>query len=227
MIELYEKIKNYDLEDVLKIEELQDRQFIALKNLSKNIDNPDLYLALIISNSLICYQLSWKWENYWEEFSDYFSNNNFDFDNLIDELSEFIKNSKNNKRFVDTKIKRLEKLRIFIQNFDNSWEFYYKNMVLLRDELAKIMNQKKDAKTITFAIKMFWYWARNIYKFVEYPREITIPVDSRLISLFEKYKWEYDDINLFYRDLSEKTNISPLHFDALVWINYDKLINNN
>jgi len=30
-------------------------------------------------------------------------------------------------------------------------------MELLRDELAKTMKQKKDAKTIVFAVKMFSY----------------------------------------------------------------------
>jgi N-glycosylase/DNA lyase len=30
-------------------------------------------------------------------------------------------------------------------------------MIVLRDELAKIMKQKIDAKTIVFAVKMFGY----------------------------------------------------------------------
>jgi N-glycosylase/DNA lyase len=30
-------------------------------------------------------------------------------------------------------------------------------MLILRDELAKSMKQKKDAKTIVFAVKMFSY----------------------------------------------------------------------
>jgi N-glycosylase/DNA lyase len=57
MQELYDKLKNYSLDDVLKLEET-DRQFIALKSLEKNIENKDLYLSLIILNSIICYQLS-------------------------------------------------------------------------------------------------------------------------------------------------------------------------
>jgi N-glycosylase/DNA lyase len=57
MQELYDKLKNYSLDDVLKLEET-DRQFIALKNLEKNIENKELYLSLIILNSIICYQLS-------------------------------------------------------------------------------------------------------------------------------------------------------------------------
>jgi N-glycosylase/DNA lyase len=57
MEKLYEKLKNYTLEDALKFEE-SDRQFKALKRLEKHFVNKEEFLALIISNALICYQLS-------------------------------------------------------------------------------------------------------------------------------------------------------------------------
>jgi N-glycosylase/DNA lyase len=57
MKKLFEKLKKYSISDAIKIEE-SDRQFIALNNLYQNIQNKDFYLPLIISNSLICYQLS-------------------------------------------------------------------------------------------------------------------------------------------------------------------------
>ena len=225
MDKLYEELKKFTFDDVLIFEE-NDRQFIALQKLFKNFwkDNIAQYLLLIICNSLICYQLSWKWENYWEEFSDYFSNKNIEDENIIDELSKFMINSKNNKRFIDTKIKRLNKLNIFINIFQWKEEYYYTNMLELRNDLAKIMNQNHDSKTIVFAVKMFGYWARNIYKFEKYPENIGIPIDSRLTKLFEIYKWEYDNIDNFYLDLSNKLNISPLHLDGIVWNLYDKLI---
>jgi DNA-(apurinic or apyrimidinic site) lyase len=91
--------------------------------------------------------------------------------------------------------------------------------------LAKTMKQKRDAKTIVFAVKMFNYWARNMFnKIVYFPKNITIPVDSRLTNLFERYKWEYIDINKFYLDLSKKLKIPELHLDAIVWVNYNDLI---
>ena len=230
MEELYSKLSKYTLKDALNFES-NDRQFIALKKLEKNISDKELYFLLTILNSIICYQLSWKGEDYWEEFSEYFSNIELNKTNLISNLWIFISNSKNNKRFVDTKIKRLNKLSDFILDFYWKSEYFYENMIELRDILSKIMNQKKDAKTIVFAIKMFWYSARNIYDFVEYPFEISIPIDSRLTALFEKYRgdpwsynWDYDDIKKFYFDLSKKLNISQLHLDALVWVNYDILI---
>jgi DNA-(apurinic or apyrimidinic site) lyase len=72
-------------------------------------------------------------------------------------LSDFIKQSKNNKRFVDVKSNRLEKLKPFLEQFILNPEYYYDNMEDLRDILAKTMKQKYDAKTIVFAIKMFSY----------------------------------------------------------------------
>lgn len=220
---LYYKLSNYKLKDALELES-KDRQFLALKKLWKELLDKELFLALTIANSIICYQLSWKGEDYWEEFSEYFSIIEINKANMLDELAAFIAQSKNNKRFIDTKQKRLEKLRPFIEHFFWKSRFYYENMVVLRDKLAKTMKQKKYAKTIVFSVKMFWYSARNIFDFIEFPWWISIPVDSRLTNLFEIYKWDYEDINLFYSDLSEKLVISPLHLDWIVWNLYDDLI---
>ena len=232
MQELYNKLKKYSISDSIKIEE-SDRQYIALKKMSEEIKHKELYLSLILANSIICYQLSWKWEDYWEEFGEYFS----DFthfiwgwyawkaEGVISWLAKFIKQSKNNKRFIVTKIKRLEKIKPFLDIFIKKEEYYYDNMEILRGQLAKTMKQKLDAKTIVFSVKMFSYWARNIFnKLVYFPEDINVPIDSRLINLFEKYKWDYTNIDKFYSDLSKKLKIPELHLDAIVWVNYDNLI---
>jgi N-glycosylase/DNA lyase len=60
---LYNKLKHYTTKDAEKIEET-DRQFLALQKLYQNLvplvegEQGELYLVLIISNALICYQLS-------------------------------------------------------------------------------------------------------------------------------------------------------------------------
>lgn len=254
---LYNKLKYYTIQDAIAFEEA-DRQFIALKNLwdhpqsllTKKGSRANLYLALIVANALICYQLSSTWENYWEEFSEYFSRNSF-WENIVLALTEFIKQSKWNKRFVETKIKRLEKLRPFLECFIGKEEYYYENMTELRDSLAEVMNQKNNAKTIVFAVKMFSYGARNVFeKIVYFPNEICVPVDSRLTRIFEKYSphpnsllrsnfedsragtpvsvipsnergQEQNKINKFYFDLSQKLGIPELHLDAILWNNND------
>lgn len=225
MQELLEKLKNISLNEAIKIEE-SDLQFFALKKLFENIKSKDIYLALILSNAIICYQLSSSWEKYWEEFSEYFSKNEVLKNDLIKKLWIFITNSKWNKRFVETKIKRLEKLKPFLDEFIWNEKFFYENMEKLCEKLAKTMNQKTTDKTIVFAVKMFSYWARNYFdKFIEFPFSISIPIDSRLTNLYETYNEDKDlKIDTFYDILSQKTNISPLHLDAVLWVNYDKLI---
>ncbi len=230
MDNLYNKLNKYCINDAIKFEET-DRQFLALKNLFKNkkIDNEN-YLFLIIINSLVCYQLSWKWEDYWEEFSESIKKEKLN--NFIDIyifFENFLPKSKNNKRFIETKLKRLKKLENFYLKFLWKIDFFYKNMDKLVLDLSKIMNQKQDAKTIVFAVKMFSYWARNVFEYLEYfPKNIMIPIDSRLENLYKKYE-NIENINTkkikdFYIKLSKQLKIPLLHLDAILWLNYDELM---
>lgn len=246
MKELYKNLKNYTLQDALDIEK-QDLQYKSLEKLYKNIQNKEIFLSLILANSIVCYQLSSTWEKYWEEFSNYFSsvipakagiyknvNSNLinsgsspEWQNItVDEIINFLPNSKWNKRFVETKINRLKKLEPFLVKLNENINFYTKNLVKLRDDLATTMNQKKDAKTIVFAIKMllYWYTIVNDWKSTLCPFEIEIPIDSRLTQLFEKYKEDYTDIKVFYSDLSKKLQIPEIHLDAILWVNFEKLM---
>lgn len=220
---LYEKLKKYWVKDALEIEK-KDRQFLAIKKLWENFYDKNIFLALVIWNALVCYQLSWKWESYWEEFSNYFLDKKIKLNDVIRELQIFISNSKNNKRFTETKIARLNKLENFMKDFSEKWEYYFENLEELRDTLAKIMNQKIDAKTIVFAIKMFYYGAIVVFYEKTCSPNIFIPIDSRLTNLYEKYKEWDTKIKDFYFELSKKLNIPMLHLDAILWVNYDELI---
>ncbi len=226
MEKLFEKLKNITIKQAQKIEE-SDLQFFALKKLYENIKNNNFYLALIISNAIICYQLSSSWEAYWEEFSKYFGENKINSkDEIIKKLAEFIKNSKWNKRFVETKIKRLEKLKPFLEKFIWNEKYYYLNMEKLQIELSKTMNQKPSDKTIVFGVKMFYYWARIVFnKIIKFPSQISIPIDSRLTKLYEIHNEDKNlKIDEFYDILAKKLNIPPLHLDAVLWVNYKRLV---
>ena len=128
------------------------------------------------------------------------------------------------------KLKRIGK---FLKSPDSikrvrTWyKSYYQNMHLLAEDLAKIMSQKKDAKTIVFAVKMFSYWARNVFWYIEYfPFDLMIPVDSRLENLYKKYvkqNFTKKEIKQYYLDLAKKLNIPPLHLDAILWVNYEEI----
>jgi len=256
---LYKILKNYTLQDALNIEN-NDRQFLAYKNLYENKSFSDEdYLFLILQNALISFQLSWKGEDYHEEFcfevrrefrrgqkrekglerkNLVWAWNGLDLGkskiqnkmiNFYKFFEYFLKNCKNNRRFVDMKLKRIEKSLDFYDKFSQNIEFYYKNMDKLAEDLAKIMNQKKDAKTIVFAVKLFSYWARNIFWYVEkFPENLMIPIDSRLENLYKKSTWKEKftkkEIKQFYIDLSKQLNIPLLHLDAILWVNYDKIL---
>lgn len=225
MQKLLEKIKNISIEDAIKIEE-SDLQFFALKKLFENIKNKDAYLSLIIANSIICYQLSSTWEKYWEEFSKYFSENEISKNDLIEKLWTFITNSKWNKRFVETKKTRLLKLKPFLDIFFGNEKFYYENMDILQSILAKTMNQKPTDKTIVFAVKMFSYASRNYFQnIIHFPFTVSIPIDSRLTKLYDIYNTDENlKIDNFYELLAQKTWLPPLHLDAVLWVNFEKLI---
>ena len=229
MQKLYNKLIKYNIKDAINFEEI-DRQFLALKDLylNKKMNNKN-YLFLIITNSLICYQLSGKGEDYWEEFSEILENKEFNnFPEIYNFFEKFIPESRNNRRFIETKLKRVSKLENFYLEFLWKTEFYYKNMDKLILDLSKVMNQKADAKTIVFAVKIFSYWSRNIYDFQYFPENIMIPIDSRLENLYKKYENPLTPlpggIKEFYINLSKKLNIPLLHLDAIVWVNYDELI---
>jgi len=222
---LYDKLKRYTIKDIYNLEE-KDRQFLALKKIktNKNI----LFLYLILINSLICYQLSGSWEDYWEEFSESININIKKIktkEDIFNFFSIFLINSKNNKRFIKIKLKRIKKALFFYDDFLVNYNIYIKDLELLRKNIAFIMNQKRNSKTIVFSIKMFSYWVRIVFnKFVKIPNSISIPIDSRLIKIFEYYKWSYKDIEKFYFDLSNKLKIPPLNLDSLLWINYKQII---
>lgn len=77
------------------------------------------------------------------------------------------------------------KYNFFDINIDGLYDDYYQNMLNLRNIIAQSMDCKPDAKTIVFAVKMFGYGARIVFgRFVPYPNEIPIPVDSRIRKIY-------------------------------------------
>ncbi len=228
---LYDRLKKYSLDDAVGFEQ-SDRQFLALRDLYKNKSfNDEDYLFLTIANALVCYQLSGKGEDYWEEFSLALQDRKINsFSDIKMFFEDFLPVSKNNKRFVNVKLGRVKKLKKFYMKFLQNTEIYYKDMDKLANDLAKVMNQRMDAKTIIFAVKMFSYSARNVFGYLEYfPETLMIPIDSRLENLHKKYNDQQKttskkDVKEFYVDLSKKLDMPLLHLDAVLWVNYDELM---
>lgn len=234
-------ISQYNIDQILDIEH-SDPQFLALKkawqNLSNSFDITDfdknLFLYLILQNSLVSYQIAWWGEFRRKEFADKVTK---DFGMLkkifkswksnIDWRYDFLVTSKYNKRIYNIKISRLKKFENFLELkclFQSNYFVLYNNMQLLLELISKIMKTKKESKTLVFAIKMFWYGARIVYdEFIMYPNDIPIPVDSRLKKIYEKQFEKIDlehHIQQYFSSLSSDLGVPPLHLDSLIWLSY-------
>ena len=214
---LVEILGELGLECARLIEERVDLQFDALKNLRENLKDDGLFMKLVIANSLVSYQLSGKGEDWWWEFSKYFSDNP-PAGSISKAYSEFLPNSKTNRRLVVGKTRRLERVEPFLNSLslDDLMEYYFNGMERLRDDLARALGSKRSAKTVVFAVKMFGYAGRIAFdKFVPYPMAIEIPDDVRINTYTRRFTNE-PPVS-FWNRIAEKTGIPPLHIDSILW----------
>lgn len=232
--QLEKYIGQFSFDEILGIEE-SDRQFLALKNARNYIKNTkwnekvnqNLFLFLILQNSIISYQIAGSGENRREEFAEKISCDfekilwlSSKWDSNVDWRYGFLTTSKYNKRLYNLKKNRLTKFdKFFFEDEYEKMADYYDNMEILLEKMVDIMWMKNADKTMTFAIKMFGYGARVVFdKFVKYPMDIKIPVDSRITKIWEKFDIEGKDIQDYLQWISEKYSIPPLHLDSLLWI---------
>jgi len=204
MERLVEVLKEFTPSDIKEIEE-SDRQYRALKELYLALKDRELFFKLVLLNSLLSYQLQMKGEDYWEKFSSFFK------ENPLEEFEKFL--SLYNKRFLPSKLKRYKRalkcVNLLFERY--SLEELGKELPLLVKSLSECMGQKRDAKTIVFAAKMFTYAYRIVFN--TYPKglwEVEIPLDSRLKKILPSLKK--------WREVSEKVGIPPILLDALIWV---------
>ena len=216
----------YDISQI-EILEQNDPMFQALKDLYLHLSDKQIFIPLVLSNSLICYQLSSKWEDYWQEFSLEAGKVSFkDTSDIHEFFLDFLPRSTGNKRLFATKIKRLLKAESFLPQIFSKQMMYYRDMSLLRDDLSTSMKQPKNAKTIVFAIKIFGYAARiHFGEFITFPTEIPIPIDSRLKRIYRELNPDPNKtIESFYAQISDQLGLAPLHLDVILWLDSDLLI---
>lgn len=241
-------ISQHSLQDIIQIEH-SDPQFLAIKKgrdyistterTHHGVSQQSAYLYLILQTALISYQISGSWELWREEITERIAT---DFEYLHERLSNWLSNvdrryqtlntSKYNKRIYNIKRSRLDK---FFESYhdhfhikNNNYINFHQDMNWLLSIISKTMKQPDNAKTITFAIKIFGYGARIVFdQLIHYPMNIKIPVDSRLIkiaSLNNKHKMTNSEIQNRFQSISESHNIAPLHLDSLIRIKYRNLL---
>jgi len=210
--EFIDCLKKFSIKDALFIERNLDRQYKALEKLHKNLNDTLLFFKLVITNALLSYQLIMKGEKYWEKFSEFFSKNK-DFSYFEEFLSTY------NKRFLNTKLKRLEKIKTFVDNLNlEKIEKYALIPELYLRDLARYLNQKPTDKTIVFSYKMLMYAYRIVKnEDVPFKKGIFIPLDSRLSRISKDKE--------FWLKLEKETYIPLLHLDSIIWPTFNLNIN--
>lgn len=213
---LKEILKSLGIESARLIEEKIDLQYAYLKNLQRKLKNDEIFLKLIILNALVSYQLSTTGESWWREFSEY-NWSNIPKEHITEEYIKFLSNSRGNKRILNVKIKRINKIKPYLKDISlEKFKYYYNNMNALRAGIAKELNTKSYSKTVVFTVKIFGYGSRVVFnEFIPYPYSIEIPRDSRI----EKYtkKLTNKEILKFWNEISIETGVPPLHIDSILW----------
>ena len=202
---LTEVLKDFSLKDIEEIES-SDRQFKALRELFRGVKEPEKFLKLIVINALLSYQLQMKGEEYWEAFARFFKDAKG-----VDDFPDFL--SLYNRRFLSAKLKRFKKVKRCVEELFRKFSLNElgENLELLVEHLSGCLSQKRDAKTVVFAAKMFMYGYR--IAFGRYPGglwNIEIPLDSRLKKVFPSVKE--------WREVARELGIPPIRLDALIWV---------
>ncbi len=231
MQKLLEYFKNYTLEDIIKYEEL-DIQFQVLQaNFPHTQDKA--FVIWVVTNAIICYQLSSSWELYWQEIANFLKKSypknslqTLNSEKIISDFIDFLPKSKGNKRLLNMKTKRLLKFQKFLDIFIENPEYFYNNQDECMQILCKIMKQKPSDKTIVFTLKMFLYAGRIAYwYFKQADFKYSIPIDSRLTKIYLAHNTKKSlTIENFYIELCKKLWFPAIHFDAILWMKTEELI---
>lgn len=238
VVDLEKFISKYKLQDVKKLEH-KDPQFLALKDCRDNVcknrkKDENLFLLLTVQCAIVSYQIAWTGEQRWTEAWTKFLDN---WDYLLNLWNhnepnwnwrlDFFKTSKNNKRIYNIKKSRIDKLNKNIGEINRS--DYWNKLLELNELLAKALNCKLSSKTIVFAVKMYGYAYTIIsWNDVNYPMKINIPIDSRLKKIYNTCMnldvSTEDELMNYFWSLSQKYGIPPLDLDAILWLEYRKLL---
>lgn len=219
-------LSEFNIYDVMRLEEKYDVQYSALKRLYESLDRPNVFLCLIVLNAICSYQLNCTGEEFWSLFSKYFSLNAsrlseiMNIESIVGMYSDFLSSCRCSKRLLAQKMKRISKVKPLLAKVMEDPRIYAEDPKLLQVELSKYLGAKWNTKTIVFTVKMFNYGARiSLGVRRALPQDIPIPVDYRLKRISQSLGVK-GDVQEFWQELSNKTGIPPLHLDTLLWVGY-------
>ena len=180
--------------------------------------------VIMVATGLNNYGLKGRAEEfYWPEIPNYLPDLNTTIN--IDKIYNSLKLFYENERFHEAKLKRLEKFLHSDLASNTLWNSKPNevsgNFKDIWKELAGVMGQKEDKKTIVFAIKCLWISLLKADECVFDLKGIPIPVDSRVSEFTKKLTGNKNYIDFWNNVLNElqktRRNITIFHLDSLIW----------
>ena len=202
----------------------------------------DLTPLLLAINALVSYMLAGRGEEYWNSFTAYASTVGEPPENylgLIELVKEFVSKSKYHGLARAAKLSRLNKLLkcSALAEFEDSNDEILNDLYSLLRVLAECLESSESAKTIIFAVKMYYYGVKAcLGTDLVLPAEIKVPVDRRVAFLaytsgiidvgeglsrgevIKKFKHRAGVVRIAWGRVAELSSIPPVHLDALLWI---------
>ncbi len=221
-----ELLKNYSLEDCYALES-ETKEFAILEKLFKKLKNKEVFLPLILLNSVVCYNLSKASEDYWDEFIEAAGESKIE--NITDIFLffvDFLPQSRWNNKSVWLKIKKIKKLKPLLVELYHMQMRYYKDMNLLARDISRYTQTLFDDYIIIYTIKMYAFWARiRLGKYIHFPYEILFTTSKITEELYERHKYTFFGAQeKFYLKLSKELEIPPLHLELLLKREYKELM---
>jgi len=220
-----------EAEDFVYKCELLDPQMKAVGDIVRRLGAKN-GAAYVVGVALVSYMLSARGERHW------FLAAEFAGEDVGESLLRFVRESPSLARFRVVRERRARRyLVFFVPRFLEKFEAYASDLRSFWVDLARAVGAKPQAKTVVFAVKMFYYSLRAAGFGVQgLPREIPIPVDFRvsLMSLISGLvAGEAADFRSEARLLrergaglvrrgwglvSELSSVPALNMDAVLWL---------
>jgi len=174
-----EYLKLPEVYRLLEAAECVDPQMRAIEGiLGKYSDLKDAaFYAMGVA--LVSYMLLMRGEEHWALAVEYASTN------PVRDLKEFAASSPSIRLRREVRIRRIRRFATYYYRYLEVFDRYCRDLELLRKDLARITGARPDAKTIVFAVKMFYYALKASSIKTLLPPTIPVPVDRRvcLVSL--------------------------------------------
>lgn len=197
---------------------------------------------LLAINACVSYVLTGRGEKYWSSFTDFIASAGRKPSNYLELtklVKEFVSKSKHHRLARAAKLSRLGKLTgcSALRRFENPHIEFIRDPRSLLEAFAKCLRSSEHAKTVVFAVKMYYYGVKACLGIdMVLPREIKVPVDRRVAYLtYTSGMVEVSDdlrreevirklmtwakvVRLVWDRVAELSSTPPLHLDAPLWI---------